>query len=255
MTVAGNRVRKTGMTAPSPNDAPLDHPLRAALRFHQRLRRKFAEVGVAYAAYLVLRRAFVPRLFEFRSAILLALELHNLPPVPDGEGEIREATEADLQHFIDFGDKADFVLPRLKKGYRAWVIERDGAWLACDWLSPEAKTASSWLLIDGLPGDLWFDGIKVLAPYRGMGLALRLRRHIALLCARAGKMRLLGAVDDLNRNSFRALNKIGFKPIGRIAYVSLLGFSVIRYGKNWTAGIWSPDAPLRLGVDRMARRH
>ncbi len=59
-------------------------------------------------------------------------------------------------------------------------------------------------------------------------------------------------IDATNRNSFRALGKLGYVPIGRVHYARILGLAVIRYGRTWRFGFWHAGAPLKISVRAIA---
>jgi hypothetical protein len=63
---------------------------------------------------------------------------------------------------------------------------------------------------------------------------------------------MLGLIDATNRNSYRALGKLGYVPIGRLRYLRILGLAVIRVGKTWGLGVWRGETPLQIPVSAIA---
>ena len=97
-------------------------------------------------------------------------------------------------------------------------------------------------------GGIWSEMIRVARDFRGQGLGPRLRAHVARHCARAGYARMIGFIDTTNRNSTRALGKVGFVPIGRIFFVRIFGLTLIHHGPTWRLGRWTADRPLEIPI-------
>ncbi|MCP4327086.1 MAG: hypothetical protein GY791_01435 [Alphaproteobacteria bacterium] len=124
--------------------------------------------------------------------------------------------------------------------------------VAQDWLGGSSRHVAKWLVLEGEDGDVWSEFIDVEPGYRGRGLGPRLRSYVVLECTNAGIKRMLGLIDATNRNSFRAMGKLGYIPLGRLFFVRILGLALIRHGKIWRLGCWRPGAPLRVSVPTIA---
>jgi len=216
------------------------------------IRDKIGEVGFAYTLYLILLRVSSPRVFESKKFFVITCDL---PPCgsrpPSAEG-FREAAREDMALFTRFGDSEREIRHRFALGRRVWVIERGGRFLACDWLGGSVRHVSDWFLLEGSEGDVWSSYIAVDKEYRGMGLGPLLKSLVLQECARLGFKRGLGSIATLNRISVRALSKVGYKPIGRVFFLSLLGFSAVRCGSKWRFGTWSRKRPLRVSLGEIA---
>lgn len=217
-----------------------------------RLKEKIDEFGPAYAAYLALRRLTREGVFEFRKAIIVALELDPARPGPHDDPEFREVSHNEAELLTALKQDETESRDRLEQGQRAWIIERDGQPIALQWTGGTAREVSNWLILEGSPGDLWGGGIVVDPRCRGQGHGPRLLALTANRISKAGHLRLLGAIDTPNQNSLRAFLKSGYQPIGTLFFLRLLSLTLVRSGPHWRLGYWNSNKRLRLPVAAMS---
>jgi len=209
---------------------------------------KVREAGLRHVAYLV-ARTVMPRLaLDFRRILVIALDPRSVPPEVPDDPDIREISEGDLGPALDPGNAEAQLRGRLRAGHRVWVVGREGRIVAHDFLGGGSRAISDWLVVNGDAGDIWSEFIHVARDFRGQGLGPRLRAHVARHCARAGVSRMLGSIDSPNRNSTRALGKVGYVPVGRIFFVRILGLILVHYGPTWRVGRWTAERPLVVPV-------
>lgn len=213
-----------------------------------RIRFRLREVGLAYTLYLALQRLSSRRFFQCQRMFIIALPIDaaacDVPPHPC----IREATRDETSRIAAIGGPVADVEEHFDRGDRCWVFERDGMLLACDWIRHSAQDRIGWIILGKSSDEIWSAGILVDRTQRGQGIAPQLRAQVIRECARSGVRRMLGFIDTPNRNSVRALDRVGYRPLGILFYVRFLGFAVVHSGKRWRFGVWREGSPLRLSM-------
>jgi GNAT superfamily N-acetyltransferase len=198
-------------------------------------------------------RSILPtRILDFRDFSVIALNPHSVRSEPQQNNDIQEITEDDFGPFGETESAKARFRARFRNGHRVWILMDKEEAVAQDVLGGSSRRVAKWLIIEGEDGDIWSEFIDVVPSYRGRGLGPGLRRHVARECARAGVKRMLGLIDATNRNSYRALGKLGYVPIGRLRYLRILGLAVIRIGKTWRLGGWQAETPLQIPVSATA---
>lgn len=213
-----------------------------------RIRSRLREVGLTYTLYLALQRLSSRHFFQCQRMFIIALPMDatilDAPPHPS----VREATRDETRRIAAIGGPVEDVEEHFDCGDRCWVFERDGKLIACDWIRHSAQCRIGWIILGENSDDMWSAGILVDRTQRGQGIAPQLRAQVIRECARDGVRRMLGFIDTPNRNSVRALDRIGYRPLGILFYIRIFGFGVIRSGKHWRWGIWSERSPVRLSM-------
>jgi GNAT superfamily N-acetyltransferase len=213
-----------------------------------RIRFRLREVGFTYTLYLVMQHLSSRHFFQFQRMFIIALPIDAAAPDVPPHPCIREATRDETSRIAAIGGPVEDVEEHFDRGDRCWVFERDGKLLACDWIRHSAQDRIGWIILGKNPDEIWSAGILVDRTQRGQGVAPQLRAQVIRECARGGVRRMLGFIDTPNRNSVRALDRVGYRPIGILFYLKIFGFGVIRSGKRWHWGLWSERSPLRLSM-------
>ena len=209
---------------------------------------RLREVGVVYTLYLALQHLSSRRFFQCQRMFIIALPtdaaMRDIKPHPC----VREVTRDATRRIAAIGGPVQDVEDHFDRGDRCWVFERDGRLVACDWIRHSAQDRVGWIILGKKPGDIWSAGILVDRGERGRGIAAELRAQVIRECARDGVRRMLGFIDTPNRNSVRALARIGYRPLGILFYLRVLGFAAVRCGGRWRFGTWRVSSPLWLSM-------
>lgn len=213
-----------------------------------RIRFRLREVGIVYTLYLALQHLSSRRFFQCQRMFIIALPIDAALPEAQPHPCIREAMRDETRRIAAIGGPMGDVEDHFDRGDRCWVFERDGKLLACDWIRHSAQDRIGWIILGKKPDEIWSAGILVDPNERGQGIAAQLRSQVIHECARGGVRRMLGFIDTPNRNSVRALARVGYRPLGILFYVRILGFAVAHCGKQWRFGAWRDGSPLRLSM-------
>jgi GNAT superfamily N-acetyltransferase len=206
------------------------------------------EFGLPYVAYAMGQMLCRPGLLEFRSIRVFVLDREAVPrPVGDDDPAIEEITDAALNG-LEIEETVGWRR-RLRRGYRLWVLWDGDKIVAYDWQTGLRRYLAPWIRLIGASGDQWGCYLHVAADRRGEGLGPRLRSHVLRASGAAGVHRFLGMAAAPNRNSQRALAKLGYRLAGRLFYIRILGLAIVRHGKKWRRGRWDATQPLEIGVD------
>lgn len=213
---------------------------------------RLREVGIVYTLYLAMQRLSSRRFFQCQRMFIIALPIGTDPPDTQPHPHIREAARDETPRIAAIGGPVQDVQDHFERGDRCWVYEGDGKLLACDWIRQSAQDRIGWIILGKKPDDIWSAGILVGRRERGRGIAGELRAHVIRECARDGVQRMLGFIDTPNRNSVRALARVGYRPLGILFYLRILGVAVVRCGGRWRFGTWRQSSPLRLSMRDIA---
>lgn len=206
------------------------------------------EVGLVYTLYLVLQHLSSRRFLQCQRMFIMALPIDT--DLLDGQPHprVREATRDETHRIAAIGGPVEDVEDHFARGDRCWVFERAGRLLACDWIRYSAQDRIGWIILGKEPDEIWSAGILVDRRERGQGIAPELRSQVIRECARNGIRRMLGFIDTPNRNSVRALARVGYRPLGILFYLRILGFAVVHSGNRWRFGTWRDRSPLHLSM-------
>lgn len=169
---------------------------------------------------------------------LLRLNVYRATPagVADGGGEssptpglkLIELTGPTVADLLGAAPQAELFPVWLAAGYRGLVLERDGAWLSFGWLATPSSPSAVHVPTSLGAGRFWIFNCHTRFEHRGQGHYQRLLVGLVELATRLGA----GAEDEVfidtvsaNRPSIRAIERVGFRPAGRILQldVSRLG--------------------------------
>lgn len=213
-----------------------------------RIRFRLREVGLIYTLYLVLQHITSRHFFQFQRMFIIALPIDPAAPAAQPHPCIREATRDETSRIAAIGGPAADVEKHFDRGDRCWVFERAGKLLACDWIRHSAQDRIGWIILGKNPDEIWSAGILVDRPHRGQGIAPLLRSQVIRECAGGRVSRMLGFIDTPNRNSVRALDRVGYRPLGILFYLRIFSLGIVHSGKRWRWGRWSERSPLRLSM-------
>lgn len=210
-----------------------------------RLRRKVREVGPLYAVQRAMTRVLPTWLFYLNVFVVLKVELSHYAGARAADSGLRWAGPADLAALARFGG-ADYIAARFERGEAVAVLEQDGEIVGWHAHAARYDQQSGWFRLDLGPEEVFFTMVIVAPEHRGRGLGHRIMDFALREVAGQGYERVYFIVDALNRNSLKAFSRIESRPAGRIAYVRLLGLTVVKIGSRVRCGFWSPDRPLRV---------
>ncbi|MGB5253196.1 MAG: GNAT family N-acetyltransferase, partial [Sedimenticolaceae bacterium] len=143
---------------------------------------------------------------DFSFQVIVARSLQPQTPAPPELPGLRVASIDDAELLGSFGTSPSTIRGRFHSGYKAWLIEREGQPIACDWLGPDnCKSRWEWLIMQGRADDIWHEYFEVAQKARGQGLGPKMRTHVIFDCQQREFKRLLGNVEMLNRRSMRAM--------------------------------------------------
>ncbi len=211
-----------------------------------RIRFRLREVGLAYTLYLVLQHLSSRRFLQCQRMFIIALPIDTDLLNRKRHPCVREATRDETHRVAAIGGPVEDVEDHFERGDRCWVFERAGRLLACDWIRYSAQDRIGWIILGKETDEIWSAGILVDRRERGQGIAPELRSQVIRECARGGIRRMLGFIDTPNRNSVRALARVGYRPLGILFYLRILGVAVVHSGNRWRFGTWRERSPLRL---------
>jgi GNAT superfamily N-acetyltransferase len=215
-------------------------------RFPARILRKWREVGPLYALQMTYWEIFPNWLFDINAWVVLATDIRKHAANRSHDPAIRWATETDIDALAACGVDRRKILKALKGDVRIALLERDGRVLVHGWYGATMHEQDDWLTFRLKPGDLMGASIWVRPDCRGQGLAPRVIGFVWSEMARAGRVRSVGIINVLNRNSRRAIAKNGSTVVGRLFYIRFLGLTYIRYGVLKKIGFWNPRNRLDL---------
>lgn len=213
--------------------------------------------GFLHTIMTVLSMCIPENLFHARGFLIVARKLNN-PPVHKkvAVAGVRSATTDDLHLLAQCGYPPLVLNHWFEQGARAWLIEEEGKLLSCYWLNGnELYPLYDWLVIKSTAEDVWAAWWWVAHDHRKQGLAYKIRLPAVSEYACAGFTQMLGAVDMLNGNSKGGCNKLGFKTVGRLIVLRVLGITLVRFGRSWHIGHWTRDSALELSMDELWRQN
>jgi len=153
-------------------------------------------------------------------------------------------TDADVDHYAAFRPDVDpaEVRDRLHAGYRCFVVWHEGRIVHTGWAAtrkPSVEYLGCEFPLE--PGDVYqFDSYTVPA-FRGLELAGARVSCMAQHFRDAGARRLLAAVPPENTGAFRPLEKVGYRAIGMIGTVRLVGWQHHFYRRTDAARVAPAD--------------
>lgn len=211
-------------------------------------RRKVGEVGLGYASF-ILFKSILPARFLAVNAFLISenlIEPRHLEAT--NEFHFRPVTEEDQAALAEFDEYAGDISQELATGAIGFLLEKDGEIIASDWYAKRDIDLFGWAVLRLPPDSINNLYLTVRPSHRGHGYHGRLKERSLDTFARQGITRKLSVLEAANRNSRRASERTGGRFIGRILYLRLLDWKLLRYKSTWHAGRWSKDTPLVLEI-------
>lgn len=211
-------------------------------------RRKCREVGVGYASFILFKSILPARILAVNAFLISEnlIELRQLEPT--NEFHFRPVTEQDQAALSEFDEYASDVSQELGEGALGFVLEKDGQIIASDWYAKRDIDLFGWAVLKLPPDSINNLFMTVRLGHRGHGYHGRIKERSLDTFARQGITRKLSVVEAANRNSRRASARTGGRFIGRILYLRLLDWKLLRYKSTWHAGRWTKDTPLVLEI-------
>lgn len=216
----------------------------------RRLRRKVDEIGLPYAAKRLFDRLSPTAVLYVNMVDIFERDLRGRATAGPAGREIRWATAQDLEMLAAFGGERRELEARFARGARVAVLERRGRPLARCWFETGQHERPG-LRYRLAPGDVWMWDAYVLPEFRRRGLFRRLNDFAAREYRRAGYVRVLSAVETLNRNSVRAHLALGARLRARMFCLSLFGLNLIHVGQWMRVGRWGLARRLDLPVEML----
>jgi GNAT superfamily N-acetyltransferase len=145
--------------------------------------------------------------------------------------EITHPTDADINALVNIGfytPTRNDVVTFLAKGHRCFVARYEGKIISCFWaLTKEYYDHRLNRIIKFAENEVYCVGAFTLPEYRGKGILDYLYVNAArdYICTDDEHL-ALAFVDNHNRASLRAVDKMGFKKVGELNSISLFGFSL-----------------------------
>jgi GNAT superfamily N-acetyltransferase len=199
-----------------------------------RLRELWREHPLVFMSAVLYRIPFHPiRIVYFRR-----LELQG-PPQPSRRPPepltLRQAGEGDLDLLVRCFDKRETYQRRFASGEICLVAVEDGAVVGYEWFSTKGHLVEERY---GYPfeipgGALYSYDAFTSESHRDRGIWRRIMAEAGAVMTREGKERILAHVEYGNPGSYAAHLRVGFRPIERYLFVSILGLRLVR--RTWVA--------------------
>lgn len=227
------------------------------MRAWRRLASKIREVGPLYALLLLVERLVPHTLLDIRVVYLCELDLGNAASPHCRDPGIRLAPPDEFERLMNRHDVLRGMRDKAGPGVRLWILGNGPQIDGFMWLDSEVIHTSVWVRLGLSERDIAGVYVWVSPEGRGTGLGPRLNRHVSHEYATAGYARIVSTVDSLNRNSLRADEKVGYRRIGKIRFLRVLGLCGVSCHGMTRLGFWTSRRPLTLSfqeVERSLRR-
>ena len=149
------------------------------------------------------------------------------PPLPLEFEELIHPTNEDCDALVEIGfytPTTEYIVKYLSEGQHCYVARHQGKIISCFWaIQNEFYDHRLKRVIKLANEEIYLLGGYTLPDYRGKGIRDYLFEKVAMANIYTGGNRAVAFVDVHNHSSIRAVEKIGFKKVGRIGYVSVLG--------------------------------
>lgn len=148
---------------------------------------------------------------------------------------VREAGAGDLDLLVRCFDKRGTFQRRFDAGETCLAAVEDGAVVGYEWFSTKPRLVEERY---GYPFDVPGDALYSYDAYtseshRDRGVWRRIMNEAGAVMARKGKERIVAHVEYGNPGSYAAHLRVGFRPIERYLFVSLLGIRL--FGRTGVA--------------------
>ncbi len=214
-----------------------------------RIREKVAEVGIFYALQTLKWRLISSRHFDVNLWIVGTREIQDLATVVEQRSAIRWATGKDIPQLIECGVKPDRLRENLAKRLKVAVYEEKGRIVAYGQYVVSSWDQDDWLIFQFNKRDFFGAGSWVAPEFRGQNIAPQIYTFAWSHFARNGYKRTVGITNALNKNFFRASQKVGPATFDRFWYIRLFGFTYFQYGLYKKIGRWNPTNRMEVHLD------
>jgi GNAT superfamily N-acetyltransferase len=198
----------------------------------RRLRDLWREHPIVFVSAVLYRIPFHPiRVVYFRR-----LELRGSPEAPvRAETTTRLADRSDLNLLVRCFDKRETFERRFASGESCLIALADGAVVGYEWFSTKRRQVEERY---GYPFDIPGDALYSYDAYtseshRDRGVWRQIMVAAAAMRAREGKERIVAHVEYGNPGSYAAHLRVGFRPIERYLFLSVLGLRFL--WRTWVA--------------------
>jgi len=194
------------------------------------------------------------RLLRVRPVLLMTLSIDGENPPFSGPGydtsNIRSVGADDEALFAAAGF-GGMLQGKLAQG-PGWIAVGESGLQAWYFLAREESRIANWLIARVAGRSMiWAAGIWVHRDSRGSDLAKRIRAPVLRWSRVQGYREIVTWVDQTNHSSRRAMQKAGYREIGRVVFLRLFGFALVHYGRRWRLGRWSAAQPLVIDLDEL----
>jgi hypothetical protein len=189
-----------------------------ALRRLRRIPGKIREAGPVFTIYRSLQ-LLAPRVVRVDWFTIFERPLRAVAARDDQAG-IRWAGSDDVGLLASLGLAPSAIEARLSRGDRACILVQGDELVACAWFSFGAYEEAGLRFPLG-PGEVWGHDATVALGERGRGHYPRLLRSALADLAEEGVTRSLSAIDELNRNARRAIERSGARPLCGLLVIRL----------------------------------
>ena len=218
----------------------------------RRLADKIREVGPVYALRLVVRRLVPPFVYDAAVLLVMDTDMPTLAAQDDPDAPIRWATEDEIGKLDELGFRHEEAQKYFDQGHRVLVYEENGEFLACNWLVTGRYEMLNWFHFTMPPGTLYGTAAYTRPDQRGKRIVSKFWKRAAAEYLKKNYSRYLAAVNALNRSSLRANAATpGTNIAGRIWYLRLLGFTVVRANDKTSFGWWTATRPYILKTETL----
>jgi len=194
-------------------------------------RSRIPESGWLYTFHLTIQHVVPSWLFSIKIWTTGIGEIEEIEVKPDKNLGLRWADTNDIVALMAMGQTREDFKNAFSNGEEIALCEAAGRIVAYYRMSPNQVEFSDWLRINLRNGSVYGGSLWVLPAYRGQDIGPELVRFGLAKMAEEGFQRWVFHVDALNRNSFRATNKVAdTSTLGRLIFIRVLGVVFIKYG-------------------------
>lgn len=215
----------------------------------RKIRRKVREVGPVYAVQRAFYRIVPAWLFRCNFLVVVAAELASGSQTPRRDPAVRWGSDVDLPEIVRIGFNLKQCRSWLDNGARFAVFEHGGRIEGCSWFQDRVQDMDGWLHFVCPETGSWLRLTIIFRKFRGHGAAPRILAYVFPDLGHAGYKHVFASMDALNRNSIRAAEKSGMRPLLRIYILRLLGLAVVCVGGKISVGLWGRDKPFEIDVE------
>lgn len=213
-----------------------------------KFRRKYREVGLRYASFILLKSVLPTRILAFNVFVFVDRPIERFQEASDPDILFRPVTVEDQAALSEFDEYADDVSQELAKGMYGFVLEKQGEIVASDWYAMREFGLFGWAVVRLPPDSIYSAFLSVRPSHRGHRYFQYVKERSLDTFARQGFARQFAVAEATNRNSLHAAEFGTGRTLTRIFYLRLFDWKLVRYKGAWRSGRWTKDSPLVLDV-------